>query len=151
MVDPPYGTVTFLFTDVEGSTQLLRKLGECYAGVLEEHLEVLRAATAAHGGREIDTQGDAYFAVFWRASDAVEAAVQAQRALGAHVWPDGSRLSVRMGVHSGEAAARRDRFVGLGVHRAARISAVGHGGQILVSEAARAAGRGEGPEGVSVG
>src|SRR5438132_9237391 len=109
MRDLPHGTVTFLFTDVEGSTRLLRQLGKRYADALEEHLELLRAATAEHGGREIDTQGDSYFAAFACVSDAVGAAVEAQRALGAHAWPDGSKLCVRMGVHTGEAAARSDR------------------------------------------
>src|SRR5690349_9981115 len=135
MVDLPHGTVTFLFTDVEGSTALLRRLGSRYAETLEDHLGILRAAVADHGGHEIDTQGDALFAAFTRATDAVEAAVQAQRALAAHDWPDGDAVSVRMGLHTGEPAAGRERFVGLGVHRAARICAAAHGGQVLVSDA----------------
>src|SRR5690348_8235476 len=117
MVDLPRGTVTFLFTDIEGSTELLRRLGGRYAGVLEDHLRLLRAATVDHGGREIDTQGDAFFAAFARASDAVGTAIEAQRALGAHPWPDGTSVRVRMGVHTGEPAVGEERFVGLGVHR----------------------------------
>src|SRR5436190_9189224 len=149
MRDLPQGTVTFLFTDVEGSTQLLRQLGKRYAGALEAHLELLRAATSEHGGSEIDTQGDAFFAAFTRATDAVEAAVQAQRALDAYQWPDGARLCVRMGLHTGEPAAGRERFVGLGVHRAARICAAGHGGQVLASDATHQVLDDDPPEGVS--
>src|SRR5437764_2992588 len=112
MRDLPHGTVTFLFTDVEGRRGCSGSSVSSYAGALEAHLELLRAATAEHGGREIDTQGDAFFAAFTRATDAVEAAVQAQRALDAYQWPDGARLCVRMGLHTGEPAAGRERFVG---------------------------------------
>jgi DNA-binding SARP family transcriptional activator/class 3 adenylate cyclase len=133
----PQGTVTLLFTDVEGSTSLLRELREGYRQVLEEHQELLRGAFAARGGREVDMHGDAFFVAFTRACDAVLAAVEAQRALGAHSWPDGARVRVRIGVHTGEPTPGGDRYFGLGVHRAARICAAANGGQILVSGATR--------------
>jgi YVTN family beta-propeller protein len=133
----PVGTVTFLFTDIEGSTRLLKQLRERYAEALEEHQRILRQAFAAHFGHEIDTQGDSFFVAFRRAKEAVAAAVDAQRRLAVHEWPDGSELRVRMGIHTGEPAASGKSYVGLGVHRAARICAVGHGGQVLVSQATR--------------
>jgi predicted ATPase/class 3 adenylate cyclase len=133
----PGGTVTFLFTDIEGSTRLLRRLGERYAGVLERHDRLVRAACANHGGREVDTQGDAFFMAFARAGDAVAAAVAVQRALATERWPEGAGVRVRMGLHTGEPIVGGANYVGLAVHRAARICAVGHGGQILVSSATR--------------
>jgi peptide/nickel transport system substrate-binding protein len=133
----PVGTVTFLFTDIEGSTRLLKQLRERYGEALAEHQRILREVFAAHDGHEIDTQGDSFFAAFGRAKDAVAAAVDGQRRLAAHEWPDGADLRVRMGLHTGEPAAAGERYVGLGVHRAARISATGHGGQVLVSQATR--------------
>jgi YVTN family beta-propeller protein len=137
MAELPSGTVTFLFTDVEGSTRLVKQLGEGYAAVLAEHQRLLREAFAQYGGHEIDTQGDSFFVAFRRARDAVAGAVAAQRALAAHEWPVGAEVRVRMGLHSGEPAVGDDRYTGLGVHRAARISAAGHGGQVLLSEATR--------------
>src|SRR5215204_3195875 len=134
---PPQGTVTFLFSDVEGSTRLLRQLGERYAAVLADHEQLLQGAFAAHGGREIDTQGDAFFFAFARARDAVAAAVEAQRALVAHTWPEGAEARVRMGLHTGEPRRSGERYVGLGVHRAARICAVANGGQIVLSSVTR--------------
>ena len=133
MADLPRGTVTFLFTDIEGSTRLLKRLHDRYAVAMADHQRLLRAAFEENGGREIDTQGDAFFVVFRRAKDALTAAVAAQRALAAHVWPDESELLVRMGMHTGEPTVTPERYVGLGVHRAARICAAGHGGQILAS------------------
>jgi class 3 adenylate cyclase/DNA-binding NarL/FixJ family response regulator len=130
----PSGTVTFLFTDIEASTRLVALLGKRYADVLADHQLLLRSAFA-DSGREIDTQGDAFFVVFPRAKDAVAAALAAQRAHACHRWPDGARVRVRMGLHTGEPAALRDRYIGLAVHRAARICAAGHGGQILLSNA----------------
>ncbi len=128
------GTVTFLFTDVEGSTTLLRDLGaDRYAMVLEEHRRLLREAFAAHGGDEVDTQGDAFFVVFARPRDALAAAGEGQRALAGHAWPDGREVRVRMGIHTGEATATSEGYVGVGVHRGARVCAAGHGGQVLVS------------------
>jgi alpha-glucoside transport system substrate-binding protein len=135
--DLPTGTVTFLFTDIEGSTALVKRLGGAYYEVLGEHQGIIRAAIAAHGGHEVDTQGDSFFVAFRRAKDAVAAAVDAQRDLAAHEWREGAQVKVRMGLHTGEPRAAGERYVGFGVHRAARIGAVGHGGQILVSNATR--------------
>ena len=133
----PSGTVTFLFTDIEGSTRLVKLLGDAYEQVLAEHQDILRVAFAEHGGREIDTQGDSFFVAFSRARDAVNAAVAAQRALIAAEWPEGAAVKVRMGIHTGEPVVGEQRYTGMGVHRAARVSAVGHGGQVLVSNATR--------------
>jgi YVTN family beta-propeller protein len=137
VVELPTGTVTFLFTDIEGSTRMLKHLGEGYGAVLADHQRLLREAFEAYGGREIDTQGDSFFVAFRRARDAVAAAVAAQRALAAHHWPEGTAVRVRMGLHTGEPTATAERYVGLGVHRAARISGAGHGGQVLLSNATR--------------
>jgi YVTN family beta-propeller protein len=137
VVELPSGTVTFLFTDIEGSTRLLKNLRDGYGDVLAEHERMLREAFADAGGQEIDTQGDAFFVAFRRARDAVAAAVAAQRALAEHRWPHGSAVRVRMGIHSGEPMVGSERYVGLGVHRAARICAAAHGGQVLLSETAR--------------
>jgi predicted ATPase len=128
----PTGTVTLLFTDIEGSTKLLHALGDRYAEVLAEHRRLLREAFAHHRGFEVDTQGDAFFYAFGSASEAVAAASEAQAALA-----DGP-VRVRMGVHTGEATRTEEGYVGMEVHRAARICAAGHGGQIVVSEATRA-------------
>jgi peptide/nickel transport system substrate-binding protein len=133
----PVGTVTFLFTDIEGSTQLLKRWRQRYAEALAEHQRILREVFAEHDGHEIDTQGDSFFVAFRRAKDAVAAAVDCQRRLAAEPWPDGGQLRVRMGIHTGEPAAAGQRYVGLGVHRAARICAAGHGGQVLVSQTTR--------------
>ena len=133
----PIGTVTFLFTDIEGSTQLLKQLRDRYGEALADHQRILREAFAEHGGHEIDTQGDSFFVAFRRAKDAVAAAIASQRRLSEHAWPDGAELRVRMGIHTGEPAMGGERYVGLGVHRAARICAAGHGGQVLVSQTAR--------------
>jgi len=127
MRELPTGTVTFLFTDIEGSTRLLHELGDAYAGALAEHRRLLRDAFAAHGGVEVDTQGDAFFVAFARASDALAAASRAQQAL------DGP-VKVRMGLHTGEPLVTAEGYVGIDVHRAARIAAAGHGGQVLVSQ-----------------
>ncbi len=134
----PTGTITLLFTDIEGSTRLLQHLGERYAAVLGEHHALLRAAFQAHGGYEVGTEGDAFFVVFPRAREAVEAVVAAQRALAAHSWPEGRAVRVRMGLHTGEPVVAGGSYVGLDVHRAARLCAAGHGGQVLLSEATRA-------------
>jgi predicted ATPase/class 3 adenylate cyclase len=128
----PAGEVTLLFTDIEGSTRLLRELGEAYADAQAEHHGIVREAVAAHGGAEVDTQGDAFFVAFARASDAVGAAVDIQRALAT------GRVKVRMGLHTGEPQRTADGYVGVDVHRAARIAAAGHGGQVLLSAATRA-------------
>jgi YVTN family beta-propeller protein len=133
----PTGTVTFLFTDIEGSTRLLQQLRERYDAVQACHAEILRAAFAAHDGHEIDTQGDAFFAAFGRARDAVAAAVDAQRALAEQDWPEGAALRVRMGLHTGEPLVGGERYVGMGVNRGARICSAGHGGQVLLSNTTR--------------
>jgi YVTN family beta-propeller protein len=135
MADLPSGAVTFLFTDIEGSTRLVRRLRGRYAEVLGEHQRLVRDAFSQHGGHEIDTQGDAFFYAFGSAHEAVLAAVEAQRALSGYPWPDESDVRVRMGIHTGQAAPVDGRYTGLAVHRAARICAAGHGGQVLVSQA----------------
>jgi len=134
----PTGTVTFLFSDIEGSTRLLQRLGALYGQALAEHQRLLREAFGAHDGHEIDTQGDSFFVAFRRAKDAVAAAVDAQRALAEYEWPEGAELRVRMGIHTGEPVAGEERYVGLGVHRAARIGAAAVGGQVVLSETTRA-------------
>ncbi len=136
MADLPRGTVTFLFTDIEGSTALLQYLGDRrYAEVLDAHHQLLRAAFVAEGGRELDTQGDAFLIVFRRALDAVRAAATAQRAIAAHPWPEGGPVQVRMGLHTGEPTVAATGYVGLDVHRAARMMSAGYGGQVLLTQA----------------
>jgi class 3 adenylate cyclase/tetratricopeptide (TPR) repeat protein len=132
-------TFTFLFTDIEGSTALLSRVGQgVYEQVLADHHAIIRSGLAAHGGREVNTQGDGFFAVFSSAPACAAAAIKMQQALESHVWPAGEHVRVRMGVHSGEAAETAAGLVGLDVHRAARVAAAGYGGQVLVSEAAAA-------------
>jgi predicted ATPase/class 3 adenylate cyclase/DNA-binding XRE family transcriptional regulator len=133
------GTVTFLFTDIEGSTALLRRVGEgVYAQLLAAHYALIRSVLAAHDGRELNTLGDGFFAAFASPRACVAAAVQMQQVLEGHAWPAGVRVRVRMGVHTGEASDTAAGPVGLDVHRAARVAAVAHGGQVLVSETAAA-------------
>ena len=146
----PSGTVTFVFTDIEGSTRLLQELGDGYAAVSRDHRQIVRAAFEAHDGTEIDTQGDSFFFSFTRARDAVAAAVEAQRNLAAHSWPEGKTVRVRMGLHTGEPTVGDEGYLGLDVVRAARISAAGHGGQILLSETTRALVGNDLPSGVAV-
>jgi class 3 adenylate cyclase len=146
----PSGTVTFLFSDMEGSTALLKRLGdERFGELLVDHRRILRDVFADRGGQEIDTQGDALFYSFPRARDAVAAAVQSQRSLARHEWPDGLGVRVRMGLHTGEPAVGSEGYTGLDVVRAARIAAVGRGGQVLLSETTRALIGEDLPEGVS--
>lgn len=130
----PTGLVTFLFSDIEGSTRLLQEAGDGYAELLEGHRSLIRAAIAAHGGREVDTQGDSFFVAFPGAVEAVTAAADAQRSLTSHPWPEGRRVLVRMGLDTGEAMEATAGYIGLAVHRAARIAAAAHGGQVLLSE-----------------
>jgi DNA-binding NarL/FixJ family response regulator/class 3 adenylate cyclase len=130
----PTGTVTLLCTDIEDSTALVGRLGDRYARVLEEHRQVMRAAVVTAGGMEIDSRGDEMMLVFTDANDAVKGAAQAQRALAAHPWPEGGEIRVRMGLHTGEPSVEGASYVGLDVHRVARISAAGHGGQVLLSQ-----------------
>jgi class 3 adenylate cyclase len=146
----PSGTVTFVFTDIEGSTGLLKQLGDAYADVLSEHRRIVRETFARLDGVEIDTQGDAFFFAFPRARDAVEAAVEAQRAHAAAVWPDGTIVRVRMGLHTGEPALGSEGYLGLDVVRAARICTAAKGGNVLLSEATRALVGSSLPDGVSV-
>jgi YVTN family beta-propeller protein len=150
MTELPSGTVTFLFTDIEGSTQLVKRLGPVYAEVLADHQRVIRAAVSAHGGREVDTQGDSFFVAFRRAKDAVGAAVAIQRDLAAHPWPDDARVQVRIGLHTGEPHVGEDRYVGMGVNKAARIGAAGHGGQVLLSRTTQDLVEDELPPGVTI-
>jgi len=146
----PGGTVTFVFTDIEGSTRLLQQLGEAFADVSRDHRRIVRETFGARGGTEIDTQGDSFFFSFPRARDAVAAAVDAQRGLRDHSWPDGAEVRVRMGLHTGEPQVGDEGYLGLDVVRAARISAAGHGGQILVSETTRALLGNQLPDGAAV-
>ena len=129
----PQGVVTFLFTDIQGSTKLLHRLGDDYAEVLETHRRLLREGFARHGGHEVDTQGDSFFVVFSSAREALAAARESQQALHAQTWPHDEQVLVRMGLHTGEPLLVDGHYIGMDVHRAARIAAAGHGGQVLVS------------------
>ena len=141
----------FLFTDIEGSTALLQRVGEdVYARVLADHHGLIRSALAGHGGREMDTAGDGFFAVFSSARACVAAALEMQQALGSHRWPGGEQVRVRMGMHAGEAQQTATGLVGLDVHRAARIAAIAHGGQVLVSQTAAALADGALPPGTGL-
>ena len=143
-------TLTFLFTDIEGSTSLLQRLRNAYAEVLADHHGLIRTVLAAHAGKEVDTQGDAFFAVFSSPSACVAAAIEMQQALISHLWPSAERVLVRMGIHSGEVTETAVGFVGLEVHRAARVAAVAHGGQIVLSYATAALVRDSMPTGASL-
>ena len=135
MIAQPTGTVTLLFTDIEGSTKLLERLGaDAYTGVLQLHRRLLLQAFEGHAGYPVDEEGDALFVAFARAEDAVAAAADGQLALAGASWPAGVEVRVRVGIHSGEPLAVPPNYVGMDVHRAARIMAAGHGGQVLVSE-----------------
>ena len=144
----PTGTVTFLMTDIEGSTELLRRLGRRYPSVLSETRKVLRRAVRASGGYEVDAHADEYFASFERASQALDAALAIQRMLGEHTWPDGVDVRVRAGIHGGRPTLTDTGYVGISVHTVARICSAGHGGQILVSEQTKRAVKGAMPAGV---
>ncbi|HEV3234499.1 MAG TPA: adenylate/guanylate cyclase domain-containing protein [Candidatus Dormibacteraeota bacterium] len=149
--DLPTGTVTFLFTDIQGSTKLVQQLGiQRWTALLQDHYEILRQAFAAHNGTEVNTEGDAFFVAFASASDAVAACAAGQRALTAHQWPEDAVIRVRMGVHSGEAAVVGGDYMGFEIHRAARIASTGHGGQVVLSDATRALLQGGLPEGVTL-
>jgi class 3 adenylate cyclase len=145
----PGGTVTFVFTDIEGSTELLKRLGDGYAAVAAEHRRLVRDAFGERGGQEVDTQGDAFFFCFGRAQDAVAAAVAAQRSLAGARWPGGVDVRVRMSLHTGEPVLGEEGYVGIDVVRAARICAAGHGGQVLLSASTAAIVAGRLPEGVA--
>ncbi|MCA1831377.1 MAG: AAA family ATPase [Actinobacteria bacterium] len=137
MRDLPTGTVTFLFSDIEGSTRLVQSLGDEYIPLLEDQQRLLRSAFGAHGGTVLGTEGDSFFVVFPAAVEAIAAAVDAQRAVAKHGWPQGATVHIRMGLHTGEGTLGGDNYVGLDVHRAARIAGVAHGGQVLMSESTR--------------
>ncbi|HYH27420.1 MAG TPA: adenylate/guanylate cyclase domain-containing protein, partial [Actinomycetota bacterium] len=134
----PTGTVTFLFTDVEGSTRLLQQLGEPFRQALERHIDLISAAVRDSGGLVVRTEGDGVFAVFEQASSGVAAAAEAQRALASEEWPRGGRIRARMGLHTGAGIASGDDYAGIDVHRAARIAGAGHGGQVLLSSSTTA-------------
>jgi DNA-binding NarL/FixJ family response regulator/class 3 adenylate cyclase len=136
VAERPTGRVTFLFTDVEDSTGLVRELGDAYRGVLADHRRLVRSAVAERTGYEVDSRGDEFFLAFARADDAVAAAVAIQAAHRSHDWPGGHPVRVRMGIHTGEPAIEEGDYVGIDVNRAARLCAAGHGGQVLLSEAA---------------
>ena len=150
MPELPTGTVTFLFTDIEGSTQLLHQLGANYASVLNDQKQLLRARFAARNGIEVDNQGDSFFFAFADATDAVAAAVDAQRALNAHAWPQNVTVRVRMGLHTGAPIVSNERYIGVDVHRAARVGAACHGGQIILTQETADAAQNNLPNGVSL-
>src|SRR5713101_1591906 len=150
MRDLPTGTITLLFTDIEGSTHLLQRVGERYAELLNECRTLLRTAFHTYHGHEVDTQGDAMFAAFARASDALLAAVAAQRELALHSWPSAVAVRVRMGLHTGEPSRVVEGYVGLDVHYAARIMSAAHGGQVLLSQTTRDLVEHDLPEGLSL-
>lgn len=151
MPNLPSGTVTFVFSDLEGSTALLKQLGdERYTALLATHRRIVRETFGAHHGQEIDTQGDAFFYSFPRARDAVAAAVAVQRAHEEEAWPDGASVRMRLGLHTGEPAVGDEGYTGLDVVRASRIAAVGRGGQVLLSETTRAIVAGDLPAGVEL-
>ena len=144
----PTGTVTFWMTDIAGSTRLLQELGPRYADVLAEHHAIIRAAVGAGGGTEVDTEGDAFFCVFRSVLGAVEAAARAQRNLAARAWPGDRPMLVRMGLLTGEGKLSSTGYIGLDVHRTARVTAAAHGGQVVVSATTRALMEGAWPPGV---
>lgn len=135
MSDLPTGTLTLLFTDIEGSTGVLARLGARYADVVSAYRVIVRDAVARVAGHELGTEGDSFFVVFRSVGDAVRAVVEAQAALAAATWPDGEAVRVRMGLHTGEPTRHEDGYVGMDVHRAARVAGAAHGGQVLVTEA----------------
>jgi WD40 repeat protein/class 3 adenylate cyclase len=150
LAELPSGTLTFLFSDIEGSTRLLRQLRDRYALVLADHRTLMRAAFARYGGEEMGTEGDAFFVAFRRARDALAAAADAQRALAAHEWPDGQELRVRMGLNTGEPGVEEEGYFGLGLHLTARICSAAHGGQVLVSQSTCAVVQEEEVEGIEL-
>src|SRR4051794_19664603 len=134
----PEGRITMLFTDIEGSTQLLRALGSDYAHVLSAQRAIMRRAIADHGGHEMGTEGDSFFVVFASAADGVAAAVDAQRGLHAHEWPQGAQVRVRMGLHVGEPVRHEEGYMGIDLNKAARVASTANGGQIVISDDLRA-------------
>jgi predicted ATPase/class 3 adenylate cyclase/Tfp pilus assembly protein PilF len=149
MLPIPTGTVTFLFTDMEGSTQLLRRFGDRYPELLAEHQIIIRAVLAKYGGYEVNTDGDAFFIAFARAADGIAAAAIVQKELADHQWPENSTVSVRMSLHTGEPTCTGDDYTGLDVHRAARIRDAAHGSQTLLSAATKILAGNRIPEGIT--
>jgi class 3 adenylate cyclase len=150
MASLPVGTVTFLFSDIEGSTRLLQRLGDAYGELVAQHRQVIRESAAEAGGTEIDVQGDAFFLSFSRARDAVAGALAAQRRSAAARWPGDVEVRVRMGLHTGEPILGEEGYLGLDVVRGARIAAAAHGGQVLISESTRALLPSELPDGAEI-
>ena len=146
----PTGTVTFLFTDIEGSTRLMQSAGDSYVEAQAAHHEILRGAFTGSRGRELRTEGDSFFAVFESAVDACSAAAAAQTGLARHDWPAGATLRVRMGLHTGEAPLVGNEYIGLDVHHAARVASAAHGGQVVVSDTTRALVEEQLPDGLSL-
>ncbi len=146
----PSGTVTFLFTDIEGSTRIIQALGDRYPAILVEHRAIVEAPIRDHGGHVFGYDGDAIFAVFERATPAIEAAAEAQRGLASHDWPPETPIRIRIGIHSGPIERLADDYVGLTLHQVARIAGAGHGGQVLVSEASQALARDGLPAGLEL-
>jgi len=145
----PRGTVTFLLTDIEGSTRLLRQLGDAYAALLRDVRALIRAGVRGADGHEVDARADEFFAVFREPARALDAALGIQRSLPKREWPDGVEVCVRIGIHTGRTTLTETGYVGIAVHTAARVCAAGHGGQILLSSAAREALDGSRPDGVA--
>jgi predicted ATPase/class 3 adenylate cyclase/DNA-binding CsgD family transcriptional regulator len=150
MSNVPTGTITMLFTDIEGSTRLLQQVGEHYAEVVATCRQLLRAVFHRWHGHEVDTQGDAFFVAFARAADAISAAVEMQRTLATHAWPNGVIIRARIGLHTGEPQLSTEGYIGLDVHHAARIMSAGHGGQVLLSAATQELVKRDLPDGVSL-
>ncbi len=146
----PRGLVTFALADIEGSTELLHRLGDDYGPALVQFRRLLRSAVRDGGGREIDARGDEYFAVFERADSAVRAAVAIQRLVQDHAWPGGVELRIRIGLHTGRPTVNETGYLGLAVHTVARVCTSGHGGQIVLSSAAGDALGGQLPDGVAL-
>ena len=146
----PVGTLTFVFSDIEGSTRLLQALGRAYDSLLETHDRIIRSAAEAEGGRSFGSEGDAQHLVFTEVGAAIRAALAAQRALATQAWPEGVTVRVRMGVHTGEVRRLGDDYVGLSLHETARIAAAGHGGQVLLSAASTELVRDALPDGISL-
>jgi class 3 adenylate cyclase len=133
----PRGTVTFLLTDIEGSTELLRRLGDGYATVLRDVRALIRRSVHDAAGHEVDARADEYFAAFRQPRQALDAATAIQRSLQKRAWPDGVEVCVRIGIHAGRTTLTESGYVGIAVHTAARVCSAGHGGQILLSSSAR--------------
>jgi class 3 adenylate cyclase len=150
MATLPAGTVTFVFSDIEGSTALMKRFGAGYAELIADHRRLVRETFGRHQGIEIDTQGDSFFFAFARARDAVAAAVELQRTQAEYEWPGGETVRVRIGLHTGEPAVGEEGYLGVDVVRAARLSATGAGGTVLLSETTRALVGSSLPEGVSI-